>query len=76
MLGRNGGDFEKYLVLSEEAKADLCWWIKSWIHQKEKSFSGQTGYDDLFRRFSLVGEQCATDHSSRAVVNRGRVATY
>jgi hypothetical protein len=38
MLGRNGGDFEKYLVLSEEAKADLCWWIKSWIHQKEKLF--------------------------------------
>jgi hypothetical protein len=36
--GRNGGDFEKYLVLSEETKADLSWWIKSCIHQKEKLF--------------------------------------
>jgi hypothetical protein len=29
ILDRNEGDFEKYLVLSEEAKADLSWWIKS-----------------------------------------------
>jgi hypothetical protein len=29
MLGKNGGNFEKYLSLSEEARADLSWWVKS-----------------------------------------------
>jgi hypothetical protein len=52
MLGRNGGDFEKYLVLSEEAKADLSWWIQSMDSSEGKViFQGEpdlTIFSDAF----------------------------
>ncbi len=36
MLGKNGGNFEKYLSLSEEARADLSWWVRSMDSSKGK----------------------------------------
>jgi hypothetical protein len=55
MLGRNGGDFEKFLVLSEEAKADLSWWIQSMDSSEGKViFQGEPDLT-IFSDASLSG---------------------